>query len=152
MQLLSAFAVQILGAEKALFRALKTKSDTPKYGLIYHASLVGQAGTKNKGKISRVLAARTSLSARVDALGDKDNTEIGLESRAKVEARLSQVRAGLLAVRAMPCLFSLNMLWGFVGKCCPLRSRDPQPVCRSRHACNGANSHGWHVLCWLWGG
>lgn len=31
-----ASTVQILGAEKALFRALKTKHDTPKYGLIYH--------------------------------------------------------------------------------------------------------------------
>merc|ERR1711981_1501651 len=37
-----ASTVQILGAEKALFRALKSKTDTPKYGLIYHASLVGQ--------------------------------------------------------------------------------------------------------------
>lgn len=37
-----ASTVQILGAEKALFRALKTKHDTPKYGLIFHASLVGQ--------------------------------------------------------------------------------------------------------------
>ena len=44
--------VQILGAEKALFRALKTKHDTPKYGLIYHASLVGQTNPKNKGKVS----------------------------------------------------------------------------------------------------
>ena len=44
--------VQILGAEKALFRALKAKHDTPKYGLIYHASLVGQANPKNKGKVS----------------------------------------------------------------------------------------------------
>ena len=43
--------VQILGAEKALFRALKTKHDTPKYGLIYHASLVGQTNPKNKGKV-----------------------------------------------------------------------------------------------------
>ena len=43
--------VQILGAEKALFRALKTKHDTPKYGLIYHASLVGQSNAKNKGKV-----------------------------------------------------------------------------------------------------
>ena len=43
--------VQILGAEKALFRALKTKHDTPKYGLIYHASLVGQTNAKNKGKV-----------------------------------------------------------------------------------------------------
>ena len=45
--------VQILGAEKALFRALKTKHDTPKYGLIYHASLVGQTNPKVKGKVSR---------------------------------------------------------------------------------------------------
>lgn len=34
-----ASTVQILGAEKALFRALKTKHDTPKYGLIYHVRL-----------------------------------------------------------------------------------------------------------------
>ena len=33
-------------------RALKTKHDTPKYGLIYHASLVGQTTSKNKGKVS----------------------------------------------------------------------------------------------------
>ena len=44
-----ASTVQILGAEKALFRALKTRQDTPKYGLIYHASMVGQAAPKNKG-------------------------------------------------------------------------------------------------------
>lgn len=37
-----ASTLQILGAEKALFRALKTKKDTPKYGLIYHSQLVGQ--------------------------------------------------------------------------------------------------------------
>jgi len=35
-----ASTVQILGAEKALFRALKTKKATPKYGLIYHVRLV----------------------------------------------------------------------------------------------------------------
>ena len=49
-----ASTVQILGAEKALFRALKTKHDTPKYGLIYHASLVGQAPPKLKGKVRGV--------------------------------------------------------------------------------------------------
>ena len=47
-----ASTIQILGAEKALFRALKTKHDTPKYGLIYHASLIGQAHPKNKGKVN----------------------------------------------------------------------------------------------------
>merc|ERR1712032_563885 len=39
--------VQILGAEKALFRALKTKGNTPKYGLIFHSSFIGRAGAKN---------------------------------------------------------------------------------------------------------
>ena len=47
-----ASTVQILGAEKALFRALKTRQDTPKYGLIYHASMVGQAAPKHKGKFT----------------------------------------------------------------------------------------------------
>ena len=50
-----ASTVQILGAEKALFRALKTKHDTPKYGLIYHASLVGQAPPKLKGKVRDII-------------------------------------------------------------------------------------------------
>ena len=90
-----ASTVQILGAEKALFRALKTKHDTPKYGLIYHASLIGQAPPKHKGKISRVLAAKTSLATRVDALSDETaeqvDTSIGFEGRAKVEARLRQL-------------------------------------------------------------
>lgn len=99
-----ASTVQILGAEKALFRALKTKHDTPKYGLIYHASLVGQAAPKHKGKISRVLAAKAALATRVDALTDDTDegggvdTTIGFEGRAKVEARLRQLEGGSGAV------------------------------------------------------
>ena len=93
-----ASTVQILGAEKALFRALKTKHDTPKYGLIYHASLVGQAAPKHKGKISRVLAAKAALAIRVDALSDETSetpdTTVGYEGRAKVEARLRQLEGG----------------------------------------------------------
>ncbi|KAL0379194.1 UNVERIFIED_CONTAM: putative nucleolar protein 5-1 [Sesamum radiatum] len=80
--------VQILGAEKALFRALKTKHATPKYGLIYHASLIGQAAPKHKGKISRSLAAKAALAIRCDALGDGEDNSMGLENRAKLEARL----------------------------------------------------------------
>lgn len=89
-----ASTIQILGAEKALFRALKTKTDTPKYGLIYHASLIGQAGPKIKGKISRVLAAKTALAIRVDALGETEGPTIGIDSRMKVEARLRQLEGG----------------------------------------------------------
>ena len=89
-----ASTVQILGAEKALFRALKTKHDTPKYGLIYHASLVGQAAPKAKGKISRMLAAKTALCIRMDALGEVEGVSIGLEGREKVEMRLRELEGG----------------------------------------------------------
>jgi hypothetical protein len=89
-----ASTVQILGAEKALFRALKTKHDTPKYGLIYHASLVGQAAPKLKGKVSRTLAAKTALSIRVDALGEMEGVTVGFEGKEKVELRLKQLETG----------------------------------------------------------
>ena len=61
-----ASTVQILGAEKALFRALKTKTNTPKYGLLYNSSFIGRAIGKNKGKISRFLANKCSIAARLD--------------------------------------------------------------------------------------
>ncbi|EDR04888.1 uncharacterized protein LACBIDRAFT_191218 [Laccaria bicolor S238N-H82] len=89
-----ASTIQILGAEKALFRALKTKHDTPKYGLIYHASLIGQAPPKLKGKMARMVATKAALSIRVDALTDADGKSeetapsIGVENRAKLESRL----------------------------------------------------------------
>ena len=89
-----ASTVQILGAEKALFRALKSKHDTPKYGLIYHASLIGQAAPKHKGKISRVLAAKCALSIRVDALTQGDVPMVGVEHRMAVENRLRQLEGG----------------------------------------------------------
>jgi nucleolar protein 56 len=61
-----ASTIQILGAEKALFRALKTKGKTPKYGLIYNSTFIGRAGAKNKGRISRYLANKCAIAARVD--------------------------------------------------------------------------------------
>ncbi|KAJ2657043.1 Nucleolar protein 58 [Coemansia sp. RSA 1199] len=94
-----ASTIQILGAEKALFRALKTKHDTPKYGLIYHASLVGQAGPKSKGKIARLTATKTSIAVRVDALGDSDTAEVGIDGRVKIENRLRQLE-GRFAAKA----------------------------------------------------
>ena len=69
---------------QALFRALKTKHETPKYGLIFHASLIGQAPPKLKGKVARVLAAKCSLAIRCDALGEASDASLGIESRAKV--------------------------------------------------------------------
>ncbi|KAI6182084.1 SnoRNA binding domain protein [Aphelenchoides bicaudatus] len=81
-----ASTIQILGAEKALFRALKTKRETPKYGLIYHAQLVGSVGGPLKGKIARKLAAKVSLATRIDALCDESlGNQMGIDSRAYLE-------------------------------------------------------------------
>uniref|UniRef100_A0A6M2DNJ2 Nucleolar protein 58 n=1 Tax=Xenopsylla cheopis TaxID=163159 RepID=A0A6M2DNJ2_XENCH len=91
-----ASTIQILGAEKALFRALKTKKDTPKYGLIYHAQLVGQSSTKNKGKMSRMLAAKAALATRLDAFGEETGCELGVEHKVKLEARLKLLEEGNL--------------------------------------------------------
>src|SRR5277367_191998 len=84
-----ASTIQILGAEKALFRALKTKHDTPKYGLIYHASLIGQATGKNKGKMARVLAAKAAIGIRVDALQDWGENEEGIPEEEKAALGLA---------------------------------------------------------------
>lgn len=66
-----ASTVQILGAEKALFRALKTRSNTPKYGLLFHSSFIAKAGAKNKGRISRFLANKCSVASRIDCFTGK---------------------------------------------------------------------------------
>lgn len=76
--------IQILGAEKALFRALKTKSQTPKYGLIFHASLIGQSAPKIKGKVSRLLASKSALAVRYDALGEAPDATFGNMARQQV--------------------------------------------------------------------
>jgi nucleolar protein 58 len=93
-----ASTVQIIGAEKALFRALKAKKNTPKYGIIYNASLVGHATLKNKGKVSRVLANKTVLSARVDALGDEKTKPIGMQNYEKIKQRLKQLEGDSIRI------------------------------------------------------
>jgi nucleolar protein 56 len=83
-----ASTVQILGAEKALFRALKTKGNTPKYGLIYHSSFIGRATAKNKGRISRYLANKCSIASRIDSFIEEPTSAYGEQLRDQVEERL----------------------------------------------------------------
>lgn len=90
-----ASTIQILGAEKALFRAMKTKHNTPKYGLIYQASLVGQCPAKIKGKLSRTLAAKCSVCIRVDALGESEDANVGEECKTYIENRLKFLEANM---------------------------------------------------------
>merc|ERR1712057_96905 len=86
--------VQILGAEKALFRALKTKGNTPKYGLIFHSSFIGRASQKNKGRISRYLANKASIASRIDSFSDDPTSLYGIKLREQVEERLEFYASG----------------------------------------------------------
>ncbi|XP_042224775.1 nucleolar protein 56-like [Homarus americanus] len=89
-----ASTVQILGAEKALFRAIKTKSNTPKYGLIFHSSFISRAGTANKGRISRYLANKCSIASRIDCFTENLTTVFGEKLRDQVEDRLKFYETG----------------------------------------------------------
>ncbi|KAL1812395.1 hypothetical protein ACET3Z_022460 [Daucus carota] len=80
--------LQILGAEKALFRALKTRGNTPKYGLIFHSSFIGRASARNKGRMARYLANKCSIASRIDCFLDKNTTAFGDKLREQVEERL----------------------------------------------------------------
>lgn len=89
-----ASTIQILGAEKALFRALKTRGNTPKYGTLYHASYINKANPKDKGKISRYIANKCALAARLDAYSLKPTSRFGEKMREQVEERLTFLETG----------------------------------------------------------
>jgi len=89
-----ASTVQILGAEKALFRALKTKGNTPKYGLIFHSSFIARAGAKNKGRISRYLANKCSIASRIDCFSENSTKLFGEKLKEQVEDRLKFYDSG----------------------------------------------------------
>merc|ERR1739842_120590 len=86
--------VQILGAEKALFRALKTKGNTPKYGLIFHSTFIGRAGSTNKGRISRYLANKCSIASRIDCFTETPTSVFGEKLKDQVEERLKFYETG----------------------------------------------------------
>ena len=66
---MTASTIQVLGAEKALFRALKTGSNPPKHGLLFQHAVVHAAPRWQRGKIARAIAAKAAIAARVDVHG-----------------------------------------------------------------------------------
>jgi nucleolar protein 56 len=92
-----ASTIQILGAEKALFRALKTRGKTPKYGLIFNSTFIGRAGQKNKGRISRYLANKCAIASRIDSFteGKEHQTNaFGEKLKEQMEERLQFLATG----------------------------------------------------------
>ena len=77
--------VQIMGAEKALFRHLKSGDRPPKYGLIYQHPQVRGAKWWNRGKIARMLAGKISLAVRRDVFTKTVDKNVSDEFKSKVE-------------------------------------------------------------------
>ena len=86
---LPASTIQVLGAEKALFRSLKTKARPPKHGIIFQHPLIHDAKRWQRGKIARALAGKLAIAARVDAFKGK---YMGDKLKADLEKRIDEIR------------------------------------------------------------
>jgi nucleolar protein 56 len=84
-----ASTIQVLGAEKALFRSLKTGARPPKHGLIFQHALLHDAKRWQRGKIARVIAGKLAIAARADAFGGK---YVGDRLKAEVDKRIAEIR------------------------------------------------------------
>ena len=76
--------IQVLGAERALFRALRSGARPPKHGIIFQHSFFHEAKRWQRGKIARALAGKLAIGARIDAFSGKyvgDNLKGDLEKR-----------------------------------------------------------------------
>ncbi len=77
--------IQILGAEKALYRTIKTGAPPPKHGIIFQDPKLNQSKWWLRGKIARVIAGRLSIAARMDFFEAVDNSkEIAKDLNAKI--------------------------------------------------------------------
>ena len=90
LALLPSSKVQILGAEKALFRAMKTGGRPPKHGLVFQHPFVHSVPRRSRGKAARMLATKLALAARADYFSGrpvgrelKEDLEIGIAELVK---------------------------------------------------------------------
>src|SRR5919112_1317110 len=87
---LSASTIQILGAEKALFRTLKTGSNPPKHGILFQHPVIHSAPKWQRGKMARAVAAKTAIAARLDIYGK--NPEVNQALSNKLNDRLTEIQ------------------------------------------------------------
>lgn len=85
----AASTIQVIGAEKALFRSLKTGARPPKHGLIFQHTLLHDAKRWQRGKIARVIAGKLAIAARADAFGGH---YIGDRLKADINKRLEEIQ------------------------------------------------------------
>jgi nucleolar protein 56 len=81
--------IQVLGAEKALFRHLRGRGRPPKHGVIFQYPAIKAAPKWQRGKIARSLAAKLAIAARLDAFGGEFAAE---ELKEKFERRVEEIK------------------------------------------------------------
>jgi len=84
-----ASTLQVLGAEKALFRSLKTGARPPKHGVIFQHTAIHQSPRWQRGKIARALSGKLSIAARIDAFG---GTFLGEQLRDNVNKKVDEIK------------------------------------------------------------
>lgn len=94
-----ASTLQVLGAEKALFRSLKTGTRPPKHGIIFQHSLLHEAKRWQRGKIARALAGKLAIAVRTDVFGGR---YIGEDLKADLEKRIEEIRQKYAEPPKMP--------------------------------------------------
>lgn len=80
--------MQVYGAERALFQAMKRGSRGPKYGLIFGHPMVASAKPHLRGKVARALAGKLSIAAREDYFGKE---KIAARLRKELDARVNAI-------------------------------------------------------------
>jgi nucleolar protein 56 len=92
LAILAASAIQVLGAEKALFKHLKNRNiPPPKHGIIFQHPKISSSPRMVRGKIARALANKLCLAAKADAFSKRD---ISAELKADFEARYAEIMQG----------------------------------------------------------
>jgi len=89
LAMMPASTLQVLGAEKALFRSLKTGARPPKHGIIFQYASIHQAPRWQRGKIARALSGKLSIAARIDAFKGEFRGEF---LKNEVEKRVNEIR------------------------------------------------------------
>ena len=85
-----ASTMQVLGAEKALFRAIKTGARPPKHGLIFQHTLIHDAQRWQRGKIARAIAGKLAIAVRIDVYR---GTYAGDKLKKALDKRIEEIRA-----------------------------------------------------------
>jgi len=84
-----ASTLQVLGAEKALFRSLKTGARPPKHGVIFQHTAIHQSPRWQRGKIARTLSGKLSIAARIDSFGGEF---LGEKLRHDVDRKVEEIK------------------------------------------------------------